>query len=217
MKIPMQVKKVTDFIFDKWSKDIGTALIWTTIAGWVASSGAQILGILRNSKYTKEQKNFMIHQEIGDAAINIGSFFILTTPLKKLASKLVKTGRFTTFAIKRPIRKHGDIKKLGNVDFDIKKLPYFSSELEKPFNSFNNFMGTSAAVIGSILSSNILTPILRNRYASNCQAKKKELFSQSKYPALGITSKNNITNNYEVKSKTKKSPFDTFKGNRLTI
>ncbi len=213
MKIPTQVKKVTDFIFDKWSKDIGTVLIWTTIAGWVASSSAQILGILKNQKYTKEQKNFMIHQEIGDAAINIGSFFIITTPLKKIASKLVKTGKFTTFAIKRPIKKHGDITKIGDLGFDIKKLPYFSSELEKPFNSFNNFMGTSAAVIGGILSSNILTPILRNRYASDCQAKKKELFNNKDL------SKNNIKNdNINIYNpKTQKSPFDKFRGNRLTI
>ncbi len=216
MKIPIQVKKVTDFIFDKWSKDIGSVLIWTTIAGWVASSSAQILGILRNSKYTKEQKNFMIHQEIGDAAINIGSFFIITTPLKKMASKLVKTGKVTTFAIKRPIRKHGDIKKLGLIDFDIKKLPYFSSELEKQFNSFNNFMGTSAAVLGGILSSNILTPILRNRYASDCQAKKKELFSHNKYSYKQI-SVNSVELNNISKPKQKKSPFETFKGKSLTV
>ena len=42
MKIPTQVKNVTDYIFDKWSKDIGAVLIWTTIGGWVASSSAQI-------------------------------------------------------------------------------------------------------------------------------------------------------------------------------
>lgn len=217
MKIPTQVKNVTDYIFDKWSKDIGAVLIWTTIGGWVASSSAQILGIMRNSKYSKEQKNFMIHQEIGDAAINIGSFFIITTPLKKLATKLVKTGKITSFAIKRPIKKHGDIKQLGNYDFDIKKLPYFSSELEKPFNSFNNFMGTSAAVLGGILSSNILTPILRNRYASDCQAKKKLLFSQN----LSVHNQSPVNINYHsqnnVRSKVQNSPFDKFRGSNLKI
>ena len=59
MKLHSFVKKTTDFIFDKCSKDIGAALIWTTIAGWIASSSAQIIGIHRNSKYSKEQKKFM--------------------------------------------------------------------------------------------------------------------------------------------------------------
>lgn len=212
MKIPTQVKNVTDYIFDKWSKDIGSVLIWTTIGGWVASSSAQILGIMGNQKYSKEQKNFMIHQEIGDAAINIGSFFIITTPLKKLATKLVKTGKITSFAIKRPIRKHGDIKKIGNYDFNIKKLPYFSSELEKPYNSFSNFMGTSAAVIGGILSSNILTPILRNRYASRCQAKKQTLFLKK------IEASDTLSMNYKpLRQIDSKSPFANFKGRNLSI
>ncbi len=222
MKIPPQVKLVTDFIFKKCSNDIGSVLIWTTIGGWVASSAAQIGGIARNPKYSKEQKTFMINQEIGDAAINIGSFFIITTPLKKLATKLVKTGKVTTCALKEPLKRHGDIDKLGHVDFDMTKLPYFS-EMEKKFNSFNNFMSTSAAVIGGVLSSNIVTPILRNRYASHRQAKKQALFNQDKLlnvqtnPVKTPASNNVAPVSNPVRTRVSNSPFDKFRGRNLTV
>lgn len=168
MKIYPTVTKITDFLFDKCSKDIGSVLIWTTIAGWIASSAAQIIGIKRNSKYSNEQKKFMINQELGDATINILSYFILTMPLKMFSSKLVSTGKVIPTSMRNLIIRKGNGKKLGKVNFNIKDLPYFSG-IEKPYNSFNNFMSTSATVLGGTVASNIITPILRNRFAAHRQ------------------------------------------------
>lgn len=169
MKISRHLKSVTSYLFEHCSKDIGSMIIWTTIAGWIASSTAQILGIYQNSKYTNEQKKFMINQELADAGMNILSYFAITMPTKAFAKKLVTTGKILPRSVRAVIRQAKDGKKIGNVDFDISKQTYFS-KIEKPFNSFSNFMGTSAAVLGGTISSNIVTPILRNRFASKRQS-----------------------------------------------
>lgn len=171
MKIPSQITSITNFIFEKCSKDIGNMLIGTTIAGWVASSTAQVIGISRNKEYSKKQKQFMVRQEMADAAINIGSFFLITTPIKLFASKLVSSGKIIPNIVKTIATKNGDLNNLGKLKFNLSKQSYLGSEARKAYNSFNNFMGTSAAVIGGVISSNLVTPVLRNRYASNRQNK----------------------------------------------
>lgn len=196
MKLHSLVKKTTDFIFDKCSKDVGAVLIWTTIAGWIASSAAQIIGIRTNSKYSNEQKKFMTNQELGDAAVNILSYCILTMPLKKLSTKLVSTGKIIPNNIRKLIIRNGDGKRLGKLDFNIADTPYFSG-IEKSYNSFNNFMSTSAAVVGGTIASNIVTPILRNRFASHRQ---------------------NVPLNKPYSNTNKPSPFDRFRNsNKLSI
>lgn len=196
MKLHSLVKKATDFIFDKCSKDVGAVLIWTTITGWIASSAAQIIGIRSNSKYSKEQKRFMTNQELGDAAVNILSYCILTMPLKRLSTKLVSTGKILPNNIRKLIIRNGDGRKLGKLDFNIPNTPYFSG-VEKSFNSFNNFMSTSAAVAGGTVASNIITPILRNRFASHRQ---------------------NISLNKTYSENSKPSPFDRFRNtNKLSV
>lgn len=218
MKIPPQVKRITDFIFEKCSKDMGSVLIWTTIGGWVASSAAQIFAIKHNSKYTKEQKSFMIPQEISDAAVNIGAFFLITTPIKKLSTKLVTTGKIIPNVVRRVIIKNNDKCRIGKLDFNITKTPYFG-EVEKTFNSFHNFMTTSAAVLGGVISSNIVTPILRNRYASQRQAKKQALFNQSNVVVGPINpiGKDSQSVSTPYKPRVSNNTFDKFRGKNLTV
>ena len=211
MKVPRHIHNIPDFIFNKLCNDIGRVLIWTTIAGWVASSTAQIIGIARNPKYTKEQKSFMIPQEIGDALINIGSFFIITTPIKKFSSKLVKTGKIIPASIKELVIQNNRSNKLGKLDFDIMKEPYITSTARKTFNSFNNFMSTTSAVVGGIISSNIVTPILRNKYASNKQAKNIAIFPQQNPINNGKTSSKVYIN------KSENTTFNTLRHRGMKI
>ena len=171
-KFTPHAKKLANFVYSKCSNDLGSMLIGTTIVGWLASSGAQIIGIATNKKYSNEQKSFMIPQELGDAAINIGSFFLITTPLKKFATKLAKTGKLIPKEVITQIINNGDKNRVGKLNFDVTKQSYFEP-VSKSYNSFHNFLTTSAAVVGGIVSSNIVTPILRNKYASITQSKIK--------------------------------------------
>jgi len=166
VKIPALVKTMTDRIFNNYSNNVAGMLIHTAIIGWVASSAAQLIGIATNKKYTQEQKSFMIPQEIADAAINIGSFFVITSSIKRLALKLVSTGKIIPQAVHNRIVAHGDELKIGTHDFDLKDVKYFE-EIEKPYKSFLNFAGSTAAVVGGVISSNIVTPIIRNHFASS--------------------------------------------------
>lgn len=161
-------QKQLDRIAKASATNMGDVLIFTSVAGWLASSAAQIVGIGLNKNYTKEQKKFMLPQECADALINIGSFFIVTKSLKSLSSKLVSTGKFAPKKIVDFIEANGLSNKRGDFDFDISKLK-MSKELKQTYNGFKCFSDSTAAVIGGVLSSNIITPILRNNYASHRQ------------------------------------------------
>ena len=69
------LESIVNWIATHFRKDASKMLIWTGVAGWTLSSLAQISAILFNPKLTKEEKSFLIPQELADAAVNIGSFF----------------------------------------------------------------------------------------------------------------------------------------------
>ena len=172
-------------------------LIFTSVAGWVASSGAQLIGIAKNKDYTKEQKHFLLRQESADAAANIGLFFLITKSFKKLASKMVSTGKIIPKAINNFLKERNLTSQKGRYDFDITKVDEFKS-IRSDYNCFNNLAESSGAVVGGILSSNILTPILRNSFASK---RHNNYSSQNKNP-------------YEF---YKRHTFDEFKNTAMSI
>jgi hypothetical protein len=154
-------------------------LIFTSVAGWLASSAAQIIGIAANKSYTKEQKKFMLHQESADALINIGSFFVITKSFKAVSSKLVSTGKIAPKAVVDLLEKNGQHHRRGTFDFDVTSVDNFD-KVKNVYNGFKCFADSTAAVVGGVLSSNILTPILRNEYASHKQ--KQYIALQNKTP-----------------------------------
>lgn len=211
MKPYPKIKAITNFIYDRCSKDIGAIIIGTTTAGWVASSAAQTLGILHNSKYTNEQKKFMVNQELADATINILSYFAITLPIKYTAAKLVKTGKIISGPTKDIIKAHKETSKLGHFDFNLTKVPYFS-ELEKTYSSFSNFMSTGSAVLGGVISSNLVTPILRNRFAS-----KKQSVPSARFDKINNPDKSEQINNKTAQTIRHISSFEQFKHKSLSI
>lgn len=157
-------------------------IIFTTVAGWIASSAAQIYGIATNKNYSREQKKYMINQEVFDAGTNIALYFGLTKSLTALSSKLVKTGKLAPRSIVDFMSKNKLLKYRGKFDFDLTKLKSFeNSGLQGQFNAFKCFANVTAATIGGIISSNILTPIVRNHFAAHRQNKfKKQRFEMYK-------------------------------------
>ena len=75
---------VLNWVAEHFSTDPSKMLIFTGVAGWTLSSLAQIGAVLFNSKISNEQKSFLIPQELADAVVNIGSFFLITQVTKKL-------------------------------------------------------------------------------------------------------------------------------------
>ena len=70
---PVWIQKMCDAIASKYSDDIGKMLVHTGVIGWILSSAAQVTAIVINDKLSKEQKMYMVPQELADAAVNIVS------------------------------------------------------------------------------------------------------------------------------------------------
>ncbi len=162
------------YLYKNYGENPGTMLVHTGVLGWILSAMAQVTAVLINDKISKKEKSFLIPQEIADAAINILSFYIVTSSFKNLASKLVSTGKISTKNIIKHIEQKGVNLKdyIGKLDSNIANdFP----ELKGEYKSFKNGVDVVASTIGSIVSCNILTPVLRNQYAAK---KQKELIAQ---------------------------------------
>ena len=160
-------------IIEKYMNDIGSMLITTGALGFGLSSGAQIIGIAKNKKIDKEQKTYMINQEVGDALINICSLFVFGKLTKHIGSKLVSTGKILPKTVANALEKGGLGKKLGTAGFDVldtavMKNPQ-NAHLLSDFAKCRNITESFGAVGGSVLSGCIIAPILRNNYASYMQ------------------------------------------------
>jgi len=172
------MKKLLDNLLNKiafhFKQDASKMLIWTGVIGWGLSSAAQIGAILVNDKIPDEQKSFLVPQEMADAAINIGLFFCITQATKHLVTNMFKTGKFATKSVREFLNKHKDLygNKIGKYDFDLATLKEFHSDF--PLDDYlttKNFGTTVATVAAGVVSSNIITPVIRNNWASRAQQK----------------------------------------------
>ena len=164
---------VLNWVAENFRKDASKMLIATGVAGWSLSSLAQIVGILFNPKISNEQKSFLVPQELADAAVNIGLFFVFTQVAKKTVSKLFSTGKFAPKSVRNYLNERKDLyeKKIGKLDFDLDEV------LKQDMGNFpkENYWacknyGTTLATVGAgVISSNIITPIIRNNMASKMQ------------------------------------------------
>ena len=155
-------------LYKNYGENPGNMLVHTGVLGWILSSLAQVSAVVFNDKIPKEQKSFLIPQEIADAAVNILSFYVITSSFKRLASKLVSSGKLTTKPIKDFLKRNNIEDKIGNYDFNIENLKNFK-DIKDEYKPFKNGIDVIASTIGSIISCNIVTPVLRNQYASKTQ------------------------------------------------
>lgn len=208
MKPPMNfAENLKSALFTRYSKGLGDMLIFTGALGWILSSAGQIVGIASNKKIPQDEKKFLIPQEMADAAINIGSFIIVTSSIKKFTKTLASSGKVITKSIGEFCKEHNieiakgtDIgkalsKKVENlrvaidinhnnnitmgqkeneINDSINKIVNFKDTVYAPFEEGMSVIGT---VIGGILSSNIITPLLRNPIAAY---KQKQSIQQEK-------------------------------------
>lgn len=173
-------KTFLNHVYHNFGPNPAKMLIYTGVLGWFLSSAAQVGAILFNKEIPKEAKWFLVPQEIGDGAVNVLSFFLLTSSIKAIASNLVSTGKLATPNIRRFLKTNRLSPKnaVGNVNFNIENLANFS-KIEKEYKPFKAGIDVAAMTLGSILSCNIVTPLLRNRIAADRQ--KKMLAKQNEF------------------------------------
>lgn len=162
---------IKDFIALHYGDKPGRMLIHTGVIGWVLSAMAQVVAIAINDKIPKEQKLFLIPQEMADAAVNILSFYVVTQTFQSVAGKLVKTGKWLPAEIRTVLKNSSLADKVGKKGFDVLKDGHLSSDLIPKYKGFNEGIDVAATTVGSVLSCNIITPIIRNDIAARRQKK----------------------------------------------
>lgn len=166
---PQWFEKFKINFFKAYGGHPGKMLIHTGVIGWAMSSLAQICAVAFNEKIPKEQKMFMIPQEAADAVINIVSFYAVTRTITGLANGAVKCGKLLPKVVHNYIMKANLGKNLGKFDLDIDKHIRLPKNIKKEYTEFKNGIDVAATLAGSVISCNIITPILRNIYASHKQ------------------------------------------------
>jgi len=192
MSMLSSLKRFSNYAYENMTKNPGNMFLVTGTLGWILSSLAQVTAVVINPKIPKEQKKFLIPQEMADAAANIASFFIITKAFTKFGEGLVQSGKLSTPKIRGYLKKHNldsfvgkkmaqDIhgQTTGNM-FNISKLPIISdmsnkNTFDKDFSHdyfhFSDGASFISSIVGSIISCNIVTPIIRNKFAANRQKK----------------------------------------------
>ncbi len=181
----------------------GKMLIHTGVIGWILSAAAQVVAIVINDKIPKEQKMFLIPQEMADAAVNIVSFYVVTQSFASVAAKLVKTGKWLSKPVRDFLEKGGYGAKLGKKGFDVKADGNLTDEIAKKYDKFEKGIDVIATTVGSILSCNIITPLIRNEIAADRQKKSISKMNANKNVQATIEAPNS-TSSYSVRKPTLK-------------
>lgn len=176
------VSSFCEYLF-KNSKTVDTSLIIVGAAGWLVSMFAQLTSIKSNKEIPKEKKKYLLTQETIDGGSNTLLYLAFTTAFSKLVKWGVESGRVITPDIDKALKNH--IKSNGIDTYEQvlksarqgvtklgKRLQYDAPNL-KLFQDNKNALGLLATIAGSIISCNIITPLVRNRVASTVQEKQK--------------------------------------------
>ena len=191
-------------IFDKLYKayggSMGKMLIHTGVIGWILSSAAQICAIAFNDKISKEQKMFLIPQEFADACVNILSFYAVTQTFSSVSKKLVSTGKWLPENVKKHLIKKGFGAKLGNINTNVGKIiEKMPSRIKTSYGRFEHGIDVTATTIGSIISCNLITPLVRNLYASHRQqTQMAKMNNKDNNQTLAKTNISNQSNNVKT-------------------
>jgi len=181
--------------YDTYGKDPAKMLLHTGAVGWILASAAYITGVMVNDEISKKEKKFLIPQEIADAAINILSFYTITLGATKIANKLVTTGKLITKPVANFVKKNVETitakVKLGDFTTDLDDVVRNDAEIKKSYYDFKNGVKVIASTLGAVLSSNFITPYLRNHIGASVQKRSLAQTQATKSPALTVLNPSN--------------------------
>ena len=159
-----------NWICKTFKDDTSKMLIFTGALGWVLSSVAQVVGIYANSEISDEKKSFLVPQEMIDGAINALTFIGITTIAKRGIEKMASTGKTTTLSVRNFLKHHPDLEaKVGKWELNLDNVIPKNIPAYKSYCSHKNFITTMGTLGASVLSCNIVTPLIRNAMASKVQ------------------------------------------------
>ena len=151
-----------NYIYKKYGQESGKMLVHAGVITWITSSLSQVVAIVINDKIPPEQKKFLIPQEIADGAINVLTFYIITNSMKNIAGKLTSTGKWSTKAIRDFVKKNAPEIKMGDLSTNLGKTFKENKEFHDSYDQFKGGVDMISATVGSVVSCNAITPVIRN-------------------------------------------------------
>ena len=124
------MKRVSQYMFDHYSKDSGALLVHLGALGWVLGSIAQIGAVVGDRSIDKEQKRFLLPQEGADALVNIGMYYSICELIKRGADKLVEKGALLTDDVAKAIAGINPFKN-PNLDYKNWRNVFTQAELKQ--------------------------------------------------------------------------------------
>lgn len=166
-------EKVCSWFLQKYSDDTSNLFLHAGAIGWILSSLAQTVAIAVNNKIDSNKKRFLVPQEIADGIANVGLFYTLTSSITALAKKLMNMKKIK-FDESDAVEKILNISKGTNLQelmIPAKNLNDEQLKLATKYHGKIVGMAVFVSLSVQIIACNILTPILRNKYASHRQQK----------------------------------------------
>ena len=110
--------KVLNKVWHGYSDDVGRALIHLGAAGWFFSSLAQLGMLSFNKQLSKNEKKFLIPQEITDATVNISLYYTICQSIKSFGGRLLENAKITTKGLSNTLNEFkiplDNVKKIAN-------------------------------------------------------------------------------------------------------
>lgn len=156
-------------------------LRWSAAGVYTISALVQAIGIATNEKIPEKEKSFLIPQELLTGSLQLGTFLTVATALEKLGEKLALSGKI---------------------------LP---NKMANGGPAFVKGISVAFSIIGTVLSFNLITPLLRNPIAYLLQKKTNNtnLSNESQFLARPIIPASNFGLAYRGEHT---GPFTQFNG-----
>ena len=172
---------IKNYMYKHYGQESGKMLVHAGLITWITSSVAQIVAVATNDKIPPEQKKFIIPQEIADGVLNVVAFYLVTNTAKNVAGRLVSSGKWSTKAIREFVQRHACETKMGDLSTNLSAKFKENEEFHNCYDKFKGGMEMVAAVSGSVIASNVVTPVIRNAWGAKKQKESLALPSKT-YP-----------------------------------
>lgn len=153
--------------------NMGDFIRTTGTISWALSCIAYTCAVIFNDKIPKEQKKFLVPQEIIDGAINVTLYWTITSRLKKFGEIAVDKGLVLPKSLKstflKEVKKHPLVKP-DKVDWYLNN----STTLQE-YLKFKKTFSIASSLAGSIVAVAIVTPITRNIVAKGIEVLKAKM------------------------------------------
>lgn len=185
---------VKNYIYKHYGQESGKMIVHAGVITWITSSLSQVVAVALNKQDPPDQKKFLIPQEIADGILNVIAFYLVTNSLKNISGKLVSTGKWSTKAIRDFAAKKNI--KLGDMSLNLGKNFKEDKEFHECYDEFKGGMDMIAATVGSVVSCNLVTPLIRNKIGAKQQ---KESINREKMQQNTLYKNNTFANNGSMK------------------